>query len=248
MSKQDRQGVRTAADLERKYALGKIDRAYDEASRLPAYVSQALDTLASTLRTEIGTVSAETDQKIADLGTAVAQALADYVKTADFDAFKQTLQTVLEGFELSLNDCVRTEEYEEFKELTSTGFTDVNSFLKPYDSWIPLTVDSAFTVRNNDDSLKPVCKVTGNVVTVCGVVSNIAEMESTSSGAVFASGIPEAYRPHMDHHFVCQGSGMNRWQCSVKTDGTLMVSRYGTTAQGTMGANTWLPFSCTYQI
>lgn len=234
MSKQDRQGVRTATDLERKYALNKINKAYDQASRLPAYISQAMDSLASEL--------------LGSLSTQLETALSDYVKTKDYDAFKTTLQTVLEGFELALSDCIRTEEYEEFKALTSTSLVDVMNFLKPYTSWIPLVVDSAFIVRNNDDSLKPICKVTGNVVTVCGVVSNVAEITSSSSGVVFASGIPEAYRPHMDQHFVCQGSGMNRWQCSVKTDGTLMVSRYGTTAQGTMGANTWLPFSCTYQV
>ena len=114
--------------------------------------------------------------------------------------------------------------------------------------WQPLTVESTFIVRNNDESLKPVYKVTGNVVTVCGVVSNIEQMTSTSSGVVFARGIPEAYRPKMDHHFVCQGSGMNRWQCSIKTDGTLVMSRYGITEQGTISANAWLPFSCTYQF
>ena len=234
MSKQDRQGVRTAADLERKYALSKIDKAYDQASMLPSYISQAMDSLSAEL---VGNLSAQLET-----------ALAGYVKTADYEAFKATLQTVLEGFEIALRDCIRTEEYETFKQTISTGLSDVLNFLKPHETWIPLTVDSAFIVRNNDDSMKPVCKVTGNVVTVCGVVSNVAEMTSSSSGVVFASGIPEEYRPHMDLHFICQGSGMNRWQCSVKTDGTLMVSRYGTTAQGTMGANTWLPFSCTYQV
>lgn len=114
--------------------------------------------------------------------------------------------------------------------------------------WIPLTVADGFKVRNDDDTMKPVYKVTGNVVTVCGVVSNIAQLTSTSSGVVFASGIPEAIRPQMDHHFVCQGSGMNRWVCSVKTDGTLVLSRYGITEQGNISANAWLPFSCTYQF
>lgn len=237
MSKQDRQGVRTAADLERKYALSKIDKAYDEANKIPSYVSTAMDILAADLRAEMSGLSVNLEN-----------ALKDYVRTEDYDAFKATIQTVLQGFELSLVDCIRSEEYEAYKQSVTETFESVENFLKPTETWIPLTVDSAFVVRNNDDSLKPVCKVTGNVVTVCGVVSNVAEMTSTSSGVVFASGIPEAYRPHMDHHFVCQGSGMNRWQCSVKKDGTLMVSRYGITEQGTMGANTWLPFSFTYQI
>lgn len=196
MSKQDRQGVRTAADLERKYALSKIDKAYDQASRLPAYISQALDSIASEL--------------LGSLSTQLEAALENYAKKEDYQG--------------------------------------VIDFLNPYDSWIPLTVASAFTVGNNDDSLKPVFKATGNVVTVCGVVSNVSEMTSTSSGVVFASGIPEEFRPHMEHHFVCQGSGMNRWLCTVKTDGTLMLSRYGTTSDGTIAANSWLPFTCTYQI
>lgn len=241
MSKQDRQGARTVTDLERRYSLGKIDKAYDQASKLPSYVSQAMDVMSSEMERKI-------NQLVLKMETDLAEALKDYVKTDDYDAFKQTLQTVLEGFNLAINECVGREEYGAFTQSISSTMEDVVRFLNADEGWIPLAVDSAFIVRNNDDSLKPVCKVTGNVVTVCGVVSNVAEMESTSSGVVFASGIPEAYRPNMDHHFVCQGSGMNRWQCSVKTDGTLMVSRYGTTAPGTMGENTWLPFSCTYQI
>lgn len=245
MSKQDRQGVRTAADLERKYKLSNIDKAYTEASRLPAYISVAMDSLSASLRNELTQQIEALTKETADN---LAEAVKGYVKTEDFDAFKTTIQTILQGFELALLDCVKTDEYELYKQSISTELQGIKDYLMPYEEWIPLTVDSAFTVRNNDDSLKPVCKITGNVVTVCGAVSNVAEMTSTSSGAVFASGIPEAYRPHMDQHFICQGSGMNRWQCSVKTDGTLMVSRYGITEQGTMGANTWLPFSCTYQI
>lgn len=333
MSKQDRQGVRTPIDLDRRYDLGSMKKSYNAVVEMSTEARGMIGEVAAQLRSEFNTAIDEIVQETADN---LENALKDYVKTSDYDSFKATVQTIFQGFEMSLQDCIRTldrnflfseegasfaigfvplmlPEGQDFDNLKSpnkyfggspktfnylncpvesgTFFVDVEIcgddgqlmqrlttcsktgskvYIRFYYSsswgewfvafdnarkgiaadsgWIPLTIDSAFIVRNNDASLKPVCKITGSVVTVCGVVSNVAEMTSTSSGVVFASGIPEAYRPIMDQHFVCQGSGMNRWQCSVKTDGTLMVSRYGITEQGTMGANTWLPFSCTYQI
>ena len=45
MSKQDRQGVRTASDLERKYELGQISTQKDTSSRQSSQISQLAQTL-----------------------------------------------------------------------------------------------------------------------------------------------------------------------------------------------------------
>lgn len=234
MSKQDRQGVRTAADLERKYNFERLNRSANQVMNISAETREAISKLSQEFRKEL-------DDKLD--GYVEESELADYAKAEDLSGIRQDVHNNAVNIGLLSNDVgMATQTANDAYALAS----DVNNKLNG--EWHPLTVDGAFKVRNDDDSLKPVYKVTGNVVTVCGVVSNLAEMASTSSGYVFASGIPEAYRPKMDHHYVCQGSGMNRWQCSVKTDGTLMMSRYGITEQGTIPANAWLPFSCTYQF
>lgn len=239
MSKQDRQGVRTAADLERKYNFERLNRSANQVMNISAETREAISKLAA----EFG---AELDTKLN--GYAEKSDLADYAKAEDLSGIRQDVHNNAVNIGLLSNDVgMATQTANDAYALAQTTANALIEHLTP-DEWHPLTVNSAFKVRNDDDSLKPVYKVTGNVVTVCGVVSNLAEMEATTSGYVFASGIPEAYRPKMDHHYVCQGSGMNRWQCSVKTDGTLMMSRYGTTASANIPANAWLPFSCTYQF
>lgn len=234
MSKQDRQGVRTPADIERKYSFSEYKKSYSEAQKAQAdiaIVEQHLRTdielFEQQMRTELQNYAQKTDLDLYVKNSLYQNDMAQIVdQLADanyfFSEVDKKCDDLAEDVQMLLDQSTTTE-------------------------WIPLTVDSAFKVRNDDESVRPVYKVTGNVVTVCGIVANIAEMTSTSSGAVFARGIPEEYRPHMDHHIICQGSGMNRWVCSVKTDGTLVMSRYGITEQGTVPANSWLPFSCTYQ-
>lgn len=115
--------------------------------------------------------------------------------------------------------------------------------------WNPLTLDSAFLVYNNVATNQPCYKVSGNTVTVKGAVSPAEEYTSSLEKVVFARGIPAEYCPvNGAESFICQGSSMNRWQLTVETDGSLTVSRYGVTEPTTVLVNTWLIFSCTYQI
>ena len=86
MSKQDRQGVRTAADLERKWQFGK------QFSEMMGLVNDARDAaykVESSLRNEIleqsTTLTRDTEQII-------MTALKSYVETGDFEEFKTTLE------------------------------------------------------------------------------------------------------------------------------------------------------------
>lgn len=114
--------------------------------------------------------------------------------------------------------------------------------------WVDLTVDDAFTLYNGTVANQPKYKVTGNVVTVTGIVSPKTEFTSSTSVVTIASGIPEELRPSTNLQFVCQGSMMNRWNCSINTNGTVGLSRYGTTEATTVPANAWLCFTVTYQV
>lgn len=114
--------------------------------------------------------------------------------------------------------------------------------------WVDLTIANGFALYDGKVINQPKYKVTGNVVTVMGVLTPEAEFTSSTTGVNIASGIPSNLRPSVNLQFVCHGSSMNLWCCSVTTGGAVTVSRYGTTAATTVAAGAWLPFCVTYQI
>lgn len=114
--------------------------------------------------------------------------------------------------------------------------------------WVDLTIGDGFALYNGTVENQAKYKVTGNVVTVMGVLSPTKEFTSSTSGVTIASGIPANLRPSVNLQFVCQGSSMNRWTCAVNTNGTVTISRYGVTEPTTVTVGAWLPFCVTYQI
>ena len=114
--------------------------------------------------------------------------------------------------------------------------------------WVLLELDSAYKAYDEKTENMPKYKATANVVTVTGAVSPRTEYTSSSDVVVIAKGIPAELRPATHQQFVCQGSGMNRWNCSIRTDGTITMSRYGTTAATTVPTTAWIVFCCTYQV
>ena len=134
------------------------------------------------------------------------------------------------------------------------GVFDVNMVIRArqgiiVDSeWVDLAISDDFVVYDGLAENRPRYKVTGNVVTIMGVVSPKAEFTSTYSAVTIARGIPENLRPPTHLQFLCQGSGMNRWLCSIHTNGNVGLARYGTTEATTVPTTAWLTFTCTYQI
>lgn len=89
MSKQDRQGVRTPADLERKY---NFDKRFAELLGIATDARESVDSLASELRNEITNQATSITR---DTEQIVMAALADYERTSDAEAFRQTLESEL---------------------------------------------------------------------------------------------------------------------------------------------------------
>lgn len=115
--------------------------------------------------------------------------------------------------------------------------------------WVDLTLADGFKLYADAAYNQPRYRVCGNVITVVGCVTPEAEVSPGLTRMAIVSGIPEQYRPATTLYFVCQGSGMNRWNCSAEsTDGTVRLSRYGTTEATTVPAGAWLPFCVTYMI
>jgi hypothetical protein len=89
VSKQDRQGVRTPADLERKYQFGKT---FAEIIGLATDLRESVDSVESELRDEITqnvtAITRNTEQ-------IVMSALESYSKTSDLEEFEKTVESKL---------------------------------------------------------------------------------------------------------------------------------------------------------
>lgn len=87
MSKQDRQGVRTAADLEQKYQFGKQ---FAEIMGIALDTQKSVTEVQSTLRNEMLEQATAITR---DTEVILMTALERYVETTDFAEFKKTLAT-----------------------------------------------------------------------------------------------------------------------------------------------------------
>lgn len=92
MSKQDRQGARTPADLERKYNLGGLDKNFAEVMGISIEARDAVERITSELRSEF---SEQITSLTRDTERIVMAALESYVETSNYEEFQQTLQSEL---------------------------------------------------------------------------------------------------------------------------------------------------------
>lgn len=89
MSKQDRQGVRTAAELERKHAWGKK---FTEVLGIATDARESVDVVESKLYNEILTQVTSITRNTEQI---VLSALETYAKTSDLEEFKSTISSEL---------------------------------------------------------------------------------------------------------------------------------------------------------
>lgn len=92
MSKQDRQGARTPADLERRYNLGNLGKSFAEVMGVSTDARDTVDRIASELRSEF---NEQITSLTRDTERIVLAALETYVQTQDFEKLEQTVQSEL---------------------------------------------------------------------------------------------------------------------------------------------------------
>lgn len=109
MSKQDRQGVRTAVDLERKYNLGGLGKEFAELMGVSLDARESVDRVESELSDEI-------EQQVTSLTRnterIIMAALESYLKTSDHEEFAQTVQSELTVLaeQITMNFTTTTEQ------------------------------------------------------------------------------------------------------------------------------------------
>lgn len=113
-------------------------------------------------------------------------------------------------------------------------------------TWRNLTIASGFEVYGS--SYTPRYRINGSLVTVTGALKPTKVITSGTTDVKMLGTISESFRPSTPAIFVCQGSGINRWTLTIKSDGNVYVSRYGTNAYVDIPVGAWLPFTVTYSI
>ena len=107
-SKQDRQGVRTAADIERKYNL-KWEQSFAELMGVSKDTRQNVDRVESELRSDM---EVQVTSITRDTERIIMAALESYVETADYDKFRETVESELSVMadKISMNFEATTEQ------------------------------------------------------------------------------------------------------------------------------------------
>lgn len=119
----------------------------------------------------------------------------------------------------------------------------------PQDSgWQDISFDSYFQAYS--DGQKPQYRKIGKVVEIRGAFKATAELSITGASNSYVLGsIPREFAPSQQIIQICQGSGEAVWTFTLRTDGTMSVSRYrkGTTWTN-ITTDTWLPVQVMYFV
>ena len=113
--------------------------------------------------------------------------------------------------------------------------------------WHKLKLSNDFAAYDGKNTNYPEYKRIGNVVSVRGILTvNGNDIQTSKNYITMALGIPAECCPSKDVKALCQGTGANKWLCTITTDGKIQLSRYGTTEYESIVSGTWLPFNITY--
>ena len=93
MSKQDRQGVRSAADLERKYKLGNTTKVFSQVLGLSDDAREEVERIESQIRSDF---REQITSLTRDTERVVMAALESYVESSEMEDFQQTIRGELE--------------------------------------------------------------------------------------------------------------------------------------------------------
>lgn len=107
--------------------------------------------------------------------------------------------------------------------------------------WKNVTLTSDFTVYTNSTARY---RKIGKLVEIRGAITPIQEIAANNNTIAFT--MPAGYRPSSQVTQICQGSDMSRWALSVMINGSVTVSRYGTTEKINISPSAWLIYHIMY--
>ena len=129
--------------------------------------------------------------------------------------------------------------------------TIANTSDLPSDSgWVNVPLNTGLVSQYGSGNPALRCRKFGPVITVAGILKANYAFTPTSETSHRLATLPSGCRPASTYNVVMQGSGSNRWLCSIRPDGNMYISRYSnnTTANNQVPANAWLNVFATFMI
>lgn len=144
-AKQDRQGVRNATDIERKYALGALKESFAELMGVSKDARAAVDRVESEMRNEL---EQQLTSLMRDSERIMMAALESYVQASDHESLRQTVESEL---------AVMAEKISMNFETTIAQVTDINGDLQTVVENLQKHFDfsaNGLTIKAGDDEVK----------------------------------------------------------------------------------------------
>lgn len=120
----------------------------------------------------------------------------------------------------------------------------VASAVSTYD-YTKFTYETNFDYYATSGSNAPYASKQGRVVTLAGNFKNTAII-TTSGDVVIMGKVPQGCEPLREMKFIQHGSDVNKFILTVRTNGDIGISRYGSDAYVNIPVGAWLNISCTY--
>ena len=117
---------------------------------------------------------------------------------------------------------------------------------KAYDSgWKTATLTNNFKPYDNDDDKIPQYRKSGNIVEIKGEVSPKETIKGSNDEYTIFT-FSDGFRPDTSVTKLCQGSGSNKWLLTIRNNGDVNFSRYGTNSLADASSSAWLVFDCVF--
>lgn len=156
MSRQDRQGVRTAVDLERKYNFGESRKYINEVKEEQAKLGEHLNEIEVKLNEEVNRFTEYQTTIFNDFETILLEALEHYVETENFDEYKETITTQLQimSDEILMNFTTTTSQINEIDGDFHGKFSELYEYIRFSGGTITLGAsDSRVTLTLDNDRI-----------------------------------------------------------------------------------------------
>lgn len=174
-AKQDRQGVRTASDLEQKY---NFDKTFAELMGIATDARNKVDSVESTLRNEI---EEQYTTITRDTQAIILKALESYVQTGDLEEYKRTVESQLQVMADSISLAVSSteEQIKEVQDYLDEQVSILDKQIKDTESELLVKADEiSARVDSNEERIT---EVSDNVT---GQVTAFEEYKKTNNAAL----------------------------------------------------------------
>lgn len=148
---------------------------------------------------------------------------------------------------LTKSDSTQATWQRTFETYLDTFYTSGWGLVYEDTGWKDVTFKSGFSHYDTSNNYRVRYRRVGKVVELRGSVKNANKL-TANTDYVMATITDTTCRPDGWVTYVQQGSGINRLLITIRSDGEIVVNRYGTTAYSDIPASSWINVHTTFLV